>query len=436
MDVLEEAKSLVIPDEREERFMASLALRVIKRVSREAERSMYKPKVFLGGSYAKGTWIKGEADLDVFLKFPKDVGREVLEKEGVRIGIDALKEYEPYLRYAEQPYVECVVEGRKVNVVCCYDVGKGEWRTVADRSPYHVELVNSMPRRKKDEVRLLKRFMNTLGIYGAEISIQGFSGFSCEVLVMNFGSFLRVLKKMSELKEGEVKKILTDPVDPKRNLASAVSPEGWAKLVLASREFLKHPSLNYFKYRGIPEGKVDPTLLNGLVLMTFGHSKRSSDVLWGQLKRSLRRVREAISRAGFGVVRAACSTDGVGESAFSFILLRKELPELKVRVGPEVFIRDDVERFLNKNRGIAKLFWVEGFRVYMVRGREVRRFREFFSKFRERPLGVAPGLFEEFSRTAMLYEGKDAWKLGEEKRWLKAMIHGIMEEDKFLFGRG
>ena len=432
-EVLEEAKALVVPDEPERRFMKALAAKVLERVREEAEKSEHRPKVVLGGSVAKGTWLKGEADVDVFLKFPKDVGREVLEDEGIRIGMEALKEYKPYLRYAEQPYVECMVKGRKVNVVCCYDVGKGEWRTVADRSPFHVELVSSMPDEQKDEVRLLKRFMKTLGIYGAEISVQGFSGFSCEVLVMKFGSFLEVLRKVSELKEGDVNRILLDPIDPRRNLAAAISKEAWAKLILASRAFLRRPSLDYFTPR-VAKGPKYGEILEGLELVVFNHSKRSPDVLWGQLKRSLRRMKEAVSRAGFGVVRASCSTDEVGESAFSFILLNRELPKHEVRMGPKVFMKEDVERFLKKNREKSKLFWIEGFRIYMLKDRDFTSFSEFFSRFRDNPLGIAPGLLEEFSKTARLYEGRDALEIGCGKDWMKAMIYGISSEDELVFG--
>ena len=41
----------------------------------------------------------------------------------------------------------------------------------------------------KGEVRILKKFFLHIGVYGAEIAKEGFSGYVSEVLISYFGSF-------------------------------------------------------------------------------------------------------------------------------------------------------------------------------------------------------------------------------------------------------
>ena len=75
-----------------------------------------------------------------------------------------------------------------------------------------------------------------MGIYGAEIAKNGFSGYVTEVLILKYGSFQSTLEALSRVQEEKViistdpideetaKKtfkhsvIILDPIDPKRNL--------------------------------------------------------------------------------------------------------------------------------------------------------------------------------------------------------------------------
>ncbi len=54
---------------------------------------------------------------------------------------------------------------------------------------------------------MLKKFLRSLHIYGAEISTKGFSGYVSEVLIIKFGSFLSTLEYFSNF-TGD-KKIIT-----------------------------------------------------------------------------------------------------------------------------------------------------------------------------------------------------------------------------------
>ena len=54
--------------------------------------------VVFGGSFAKGTWLKNEADIDIFVKFNNQTSLEDFENYGKEIGLQSLKNYSPYLR--------------------------------------------------------------------------------------------------------------------------------------------------------------------------------------------------------------------------------------------------------------------------------------------------------------------------------------------------
>ncbi len=51
---------------------------------------------------------------------------------------------------------------------------------------------------------MFKKFVKAAGVYGAEVKIQGFSGYVCEVLTLKFGSFLETLRHLSRIKQGEI----------------------------------------------------------------------------------------------------------------------------------------------------------------------------------------------------------------------------------------
>ena len=89
-----------------------------------------------------------------------------------------------------------------VNIVPCYKVKRGEWVSATDRTPFHTDYVKPLlDEQMAEEVRLLKRFMKGVGVYGAEIKIGGFSGYLCELLVLNYGSFTEVLRSAANWKE-------------------------------------------------------------------------------------------------------------------------------------------------------------------------------------------------------------------------------------------
>jgi tRNA nucleotidyltransferase (CCA-adding enzyme) len=339
--------------------------------------------VVFGGSFAKGTWLPDHADIDIFVRIKPFIGIEKFEELGREIGSKALKNYGPKLRYSDHPYVEVFVKKVRVNVVPCYDVEQGKWQSAADRSPFHTQYISShFDDEKKRHARLLKKFFKSVGIYGAEISTEGFSGYVSEVLVLKYSSFENALRAAADWQEGQViavcdynsdfvkslnsPVIIIDPVDSRRNLGSAISPQSVAKFMLAARAFLENPSLEFFKEgkyynhrRSSRSGATSKLLLPNVLVVEFSHEKKSPDIIWGQLKRSINAIAKQLELAHFVVLRSSCVTDETSSAALAFLLESITLPAYTKKKGPEVFRRKDTASFLSNRKSKPLAIWVD-----------------------------------------------------------------------------
>ena len=453
--VIEEAAKVVEPDEKESRNVSAAAEHALKLVEEATSEFPQRLHALLGGSYAKGTWLKGEADVDIFVKFPTTVERKEFEELGVAVGMKAFKGLRTQLRFAEHPYVEGWVNEVRVNVVPCYDVEKGQWKSAADRSPFHTEYVKEHLREEsKLEVRLLKKFMKSVGIYGAEVATKGFSGYVCEVLTLKYGFFANLLERAAEFREGEVVSledvsedyvrrlfkshiIVLDPVDSRRNLGTAVSAENVAAFILAARNFLSRPSLEFFSGGPHLVLRGRRGRLANVITILFKHEKRSVDILWGQLWRSVNHLVRQVEVAGFKVMRASCASDDVEESAFVFLLEDLELSQRSTRLGPKVFSKVDCDRFLEKNMGKAELFWVgsDG-RVHISYQRAVRTARDVLNGILKKgssSYGIAPGLGREVESTFAVYEGSELRRAMRSRQWLEEEVARLVGSNPLIF---
>jgi tRNA nucleotidyltransferase (CCA-adding enzyme) len=372
--VLKRALALCNPTETEEKRITAAAEEAKKLVEQEAKSAPEVRDVIFGGSFAKGTWLRGDADVDIFIRIDPSVSEEKFEKLGIDIGISALKKkkYSPKLRYSDHPYVEAVVKGIRVNIVPCYDVEKGKWQSAADRSPFHTQyILETFDNAKRAQVRLFKKFLKSAGIYGAEISTGGFSGYVSEVLIAKYGSLERVLDTTAEFRQtpaiisigdydADIAKlfssplVIIDPVDPRRNLGSAISVENVGKLVLAARAFLHRPSARFFARQ---KPRVNKKLRGNVLVVEFSHRERSPDTIWGQIKRSSNSLAKQLDLAGFTVFRWTCNTDEEKNGVFAFLLESLILPKYLLRKGPEITRPSDTESFVKAAKPLA--MWVD-----------------------------------------------------------------------------
>lgn len=328
-------------------------------MGRLEEASVQFPEIVdiaLGGSYAKDTWLDG-ADVDMFMHFTAETPPERFEDIGRSVGFDALRDFDPYVRYSEHPYVEAHVRGNKVNIVPCYQVRKGAWKSAADRSRFHTTFMQeNLTEAQRGQVRLLKQFLRTAGLYGAEISVQGFSGYVAEVLVYSLGSFAGVADRFSSITKGTVigkagrhfdtPVVIMDPIDDRRNLAAAISAANVSRFILRCRAYLGAPSSKFFANPVTVQAGLPPHLIT----VRFKYSPRGPDTIWGQVKRAATVVSARLQDAGFVVLREAGVTDENGVAVIAFLLQAHDIQRQYVQAGPEVWNRTACEGFIAKRR--------------------------------------------------------------------------------------
>ena len=429
--------------------LTNIANEVMKRVKKHPSPRI--KGVVSGGSFAKGTWIKDDADLDIFVKIDPLVDKVEFERLGKEIGLLALKRYKPQLRYSEHPYVEAFVKNVRVNIVPCYDVEAGKWKSAADRSPFHTEYIKSkLDKQMKQEVRLLKKFLKSVGVYGAEIAKSGLSGYVTEILILRYGSFISTLQAIANIDrrrhivsvcqvDNDVVKtfqsdiIIIDPIDPRRNLGTAISAESLGKLILASRAFIQRPSLDFFRQRGHKKPKT-LKLDSNLLIIEFKFRQRSPDIIWGQLKKTLNSISKQMQIAHFNVVRSTCITDERGFAALVFLLQSITLPPFIERMGPEVFRKNESASFISKNAKDSILMWVNREMkltgLFKTRIPDAREYVHLLLSKDIESIGVTKGLKVDLRNgTLKIYTGDER---GMMKGIVKQAANEVIATERFI----
>ncbi|MDK2974414.1 MAG: hypothetical protein PWP08_785 [Methanofollis sp.] len=320
----------------------------------------------LVGSVARGTWVQGDRDLDIFMLYDPDLTKEELEERGLALARSIATRFGDTWRekYAEHPYINATIRGFDVDLVPCYRVASGaEIRSAVDRTPFHTRYIRERIAPLVDDVLLLKQFAKAGGVYGSDQMTEGFAGYLCELLVLHYRGFLPLLRAAARWKpglfidiEGHAAKtfdepmVVVDPVDPKRNVAASVSLSQMFAFVELCRGYLDAPSDRFF-FRPAGEFFTQETFAalvadrgTYLYAVTFATPPFIPDVVVPQLRRSLEGVRALLERSGFPVNRAE---EAMGEERcmLLFELFAEQMPAVVRHVGPPVWSRENAEKF-------------------------------------------------------------------------------------------
>ncbi len=353
----------------------------------------YDFKVSLEGSLAKGTCLRGEIDLDIFVLVKyENINNEWIKSKLIIPLLKALSKrgIKTELRYASHPYLRIYHNSYQADVVPAYWANSvNEIKTSVDRTPFHTKYVLSkLEENQKDEVRLLKKFLKGIGIYGAEIKVRGFSGYLCELLIIKYGSFLNVLNNARKWRKGEVitidnvpyttkelRKIfhnsvliVPDPVDPRRNAAAAVSYRSLATIAVASTLFLNYPDLSYFFRRLIKIPYEDLVQAcrrskRNIVLALFNLVNKtvSPDVLWGKIIKLLSSLENMLKMREVTLIDKNAWSD---EDKYALLMIEVqdlELPLYGIHRGPPHHLSNNVISFFLNNLSNEKTIgpWID-----------------------------------------------------------------------------
>lgn len=315
------------------------------------------------GSLAKGTWLAGSADADVFLLMPPETPQEGLVDAVERVGARILEA--PRKKYAQHPYLIGRAEGLDVDLVPAYRVTDPEQKMSAvDRTPFHTAWVLDHIGQLADDVRLAKRWCKGVGIYGADTLTGGFSGYLVEVLTIHAGGFEPLLRSFAAgdwprtalgadaVVDDVSPWVVVDPVDASRNCAAAVTPSILARAQEGAQAFLSQPDERFFF----------PATATAAPLETLQQSMTAQGVVWlglrmdsdaermdivgPQFQRAARVLSESMERAGFPVRRS--QVDFLEQVCLQWIVDDVCLPPTKRHRGPRADQHPNAERFRSK----------------------------------------------------------------------------------------
>lgn len=361
-------------------------------------------EILVAGSVARGTQIRGSSDVDVFLLFPRRMDEKEIEKRGLEIAkkIVDKKAGDTYsMNYAEHPYtkIKFAKLALDVEIVPAYKIKSIKERSTAvDRTQLHNDFViSNLTSKQRDDVRILKTFLNSRHIYGAEARIEGFSGYLCELLIYHYKSFERLVTAFANLRvpialdltslqpefgkgSANVKKyvekfgkdfVVIDPVDENRNVAASVSNESLARLVLACRALVANPTEKSFFGHGYSDinakaklHRLSENLGTDMLVLHFKTDEIAEDIIWQQVKRLRSKINDSLTRNGFCPTLSFQNMSG-NEAVIAFFVVKNLRIRSRITKGPSVIMGDATEKFMKSHKD-PFLFMLSGDSIQAV----------------------------------------------------------------------
>jgi tRNA nucleotidyltransferase (CCA-adding enzyme) len=276
--ILEKVLEEITPSEEKLQFINKNLNSFLEKINKRIKKLNLDLEIFIGGSFAKKTLIKKKIyDVDIYFRFNQKYSDDSLTKLTKKIlkkslGISVVHGSRDYFRVKVNPwfYLE-IIPVRKIKEI-------NEAKNITDLSYSHVKYIEKKVKSQKiiDGIKLAKAFCYGSKTYGAESYVHGFSGYSLELLVYYYGSFMKFLQEISKKRKEklivDIEKhhknkqrilldinsskldspiILIDPTFKKRNALAALSIETYEKLREAAKSFLKNPSPEFFKVKKI-----------------------------------------------------------------------------------------------------------------------------------------------------------------------------------------
>ena len=228
-----------------------------------------------GSTGEKQTQLRDAADIDLFVGLRPDDYSETLSlpaterHRALDVTLDDIVEkwfipavqdldvHDVQKTFSQHPYLSLKMDGLDIDILCCFDtsqagiMSKGPI-TAVDRTVHHSRYIaNSLTKRMREDVRLLKSFVHASHAYGDTCAVGriGFTGYALELLVVASGSLDGALEALVALDQAphdplnrsleQLKKIpafrddiifIIDPVDTGRNVASGFAPRAYSWL--------------------------------------------------------------------------------------------------------------------------------------------------------------------------------------------------------------
>ncbi len=360
------------PTKEEQDDIDAMSDKLVSFLNETCEKEEIDARIAVVGSVAKHTALKGKSDIDIFMAFPLSVSEEKLKETGLKLAHKCSDEFDGDAshHFASHPYVTTIIEDYEVDLVPCYSIEDGsQLKSAVDRTILHTRYVKAnLTPEGADEVLLLKKFMDMTGTYGSEFKVGGFAGYLCELLIIKYGSFEETLRQASEWKYGHVidledygtaknfkdPLVVIDPTDKNRNVGAALTLTKYAEFIQSARNYLSSDNKKDYFYpltKKLDKGHIlDEFEKRGgdLIAIKFSMPDMPLDTLYPQLKVTTESLVEKLTDAEFNVFDYGYWSDEESECIILLEMASSKLNNVKVNIGPKVFIKKACDNFTNK----------------------------------------------------------------------------------------
>lgn len=375
------------PSKEEKELLSNISLEVKDYINSLCKEDDLDAEAVIVGSQAKGTYLKGNSDVDIFIAFPLDMSEDKLKKLGLSIGYKVNDYFngEASEHYASHPYITTYIQGIEIDIVPCYKIEDGsQLKSAVDRTILHTNYIQSnITEEQKDEILLLKKFMTEIGVYGSDFKVSGFAGYLCELLIIKYDTFENCLRNVLKWKYGfsfdledygtsdlfDDPLIAIDPTDKNRNVAASLKLEKMCEFINASRNYLDSDNKeDYFKTPSINLDKnsiLDQIKNRGskFIVIKFNIPNIAIDSLHPQLNKTVESITTKLEKKDFRVFKSAYWTDEENIAIFIFEMVSFKLNNIEINKGPKIFIPKACRDFTLKH-GIENCYVLDDFLVY------------------------------------------------------------------------
>tara|TARA_Y100000031_G_C8219707_1_gene385245 strand:- start:313 stop:1554 length:1242 start_codon:yes stop_codon:yes gene_type:complete len=367
--LLSEAIEDIKPDKDYEKEILGKANNIINRIN----KGLKNAKAVLGGSGAKGTWLK-TFDADIFVKFNYKKFKDKSDQLSNILEKFLKKNFKIIRLHGSRDYFQIKQSKFTFEIVPILEIKKAEQaKNITDVSPLHSNFVLKH-KKLANEIRLTKQFFKAAKVYGAESYIRGFSGYVCEILTVYYGSFLKLLKAASKWKEKtvidvknyykkknvfiEINKskltsplIVIDPVQKDRNAAAALDHEKFEIIKHRAKEFLKKPSKEFFEIRVLTEQDIKKKFSkNKLVMLKATPLKKKEDVAGAKMLKAFHFIEGELLANDFEIIESDMLWHEGRDPLFYYAIKESRLSNNIEVLGPPKKITKHAAAFKKKHK--------------------------------------------------------------------------------------
>ena len=261
-NIINRAYREFVPKKANELKVTKIAGKIRSYLDSSLKRLGISAEIKFGGSYAKNTWINKESDIDIFVIFNSEAETKLLKRLVPKSFMEA---------HGSRLYFRGKISGITIEVVPLVKfTDRSKVENSIDLSILHERYIREkLGDDLRKDVIILKRFCKANDCYGSETYKHGFSGYALELLVINYGGLVPLLKAVdywyqdmvidigghykseaqarSAIGKQEAPMVLIDPTNPKRNICGSLNQDNFVKFIFACKRFLVFPSFSMFQ---------------------------------------------------------------------------------------------------------------------------------------------------------------------------------------------